>query len=1238
MAMGTDVVTNYDVKTTSRVESELKQLDVDSRFSENALKILEKRYLMKDDDGNVIETPKDMLARVSANIAYAETYYGASYDEMLEFAKTIYTMMSNLEFLPNSPALRGAGRETQQLSACFVLPVEDSRKSIFGTLRDAVDIQAFGGGTGFNFSHIRAKGTKVESTGGAASGPLSFMQIYDMAVGKVIAQGGVRQGANMGILAYDHPDVLEFIDVKLDGKTLSNFNISVGVNEEFMDMAEKGLEYDLIDPHTKKPLKRVNAGDVLDRIARNAWSTGDPGLIFLDRINQANPTPHIGVIESTNPCITGDTLVAVADGRGAVSIKQLADEGKDIPVYCRDNEGRVAIRMMRNPRLTGVNKKIVKVNLDDGNCVRVTENHKFILSDGSVKQAIDLSEGDSLSIMQKLLSSLHGMIELSASKNRKDYIWLRTTNHRQWIQEHRIIVNELSGKKLGPNDVVHHKNYDTLDNRLENLQVMNAKDHYILHTKDMIGDNNPMRKFPEKNWMNDPIKQQELREKYHIGAKRNPETRRRLSEKAKIRVANPEYRELVSKKTAEAWREHPEVFEAGFAERAKKKLSECQANTDLKCFLEGNSVMVEKVCEGCGITFIISWSHREICYHSPECYLNYFNSSEENRDKIADGMNKAYEKKLKGIKEKQIQCYSELKEELGRDPWLKEFQVKCKETGLSYRFGTKYGFDTYKSLKEESVVVNHKVVSIEFDGYEDVYNGTVDEFHNFYIGGFSDEENGKTIISWIVNKNCGELPLLNWEACTLGSVNLLKMVKEKNGEYSIDYDKLAIMVKNGVHFLDNVIDMNKYPIEKIEEMTKANRKIGLGVMGWADLLVMLNVPYDSDEALELADKVMGFINTKAKEASVELAKTRGVFPNFRGCIYDTGKDEDKVRHASWTTIAPTGTLSTLSDCNGGIEPFFMVVYSRGSIYDADGKPTIKMLIENPIFKGIAVKREFYSEELMAKIAETGSVQHVDEVPEDVKRIFVTSHDIGYEWHLKTQSAFQRHVTNAVSKTINFPNSVTVEDMRNSYQLAYKLGNIKGVTVYRDGCKQNQVLSAVETPKEKKEEKTPEQEVEEIVTRLNAPRPRKIAGTTDRVDTPVGKLYVTVNKANGRLYEAFLNIGKAGADITADAEGYGRLLSMLFKIGVPPDMIVDQLRSIGGSGSIGFGKDRVRSLPDGIARVLERYLEENPEESNPNLNGNNGEPKMSGNMCPECGNMLVFEEGCTKCRNCGYSRC
>ncbi|MBM3212016.1 adenosylcobalamin-dependent ribonucleoside-diphosphate reductase, partial [Candidatus Poribacteria bacterium] len=321
---------NYDVEVTSKIESELKDLAIEPCFCDNALKILEKRYLMKNEDGQLIETPKDMLVRVAANIAYADIFYGASYEEVYSFAKTIYLMMSNLELLPNSPALRGAGRETQQLSACFVLPIEDSRKSIFGTLKDAVDIQAFGGGTGFSFSHLRPKGSRVESTGGEASGPISFMQIYDMAVGKVIAQGGVRQGANMGILSYNHPDILQFIDSKVNGKTLSNFNISVGVTEEFMEMAEKGMEYELVAPHNKKVTGNLNAQEVLNKIAQNAHATGDPGLIFLDRINRYNPTPHIGMIESTNPCGELPLLPYESCNLASINLSKMVRKPKDL--------------------------------------------------------------------------------------------------------------------------------------------------------------------------------------------------------------------------------------------------------------------------------------------------------------------------------------------------------------------------------------------------------------------------------------------------------------------------------------------------------------------------------------------------------------------------------------------------------------------------------------------------------------------------------------------------------------------------------------------------------------------------------------------------------------------------------------------------------------------------------------------------------------------------------------------
>ncbi len=1250
------VESNYDVKITSKVEVELKQLDVDPLFCENALKILEKRYLVKDDDGEVAETPKDMLARVAANIAYADMLYGAGYDGMYDFAKTLYTTMSNLELLPNSPTLRGAGRETQQLSACFVIPIADSRKSIFGALMEAVDIQAFGGGTGFNFSHIRPRGSKVQSTGGEASGPISFMQIFDIAVGKVIAQGGVRQGANMGILSYDHPDIMQFIDSKLDGKTLSNFNISIGVTEEFMEMVAEGMEYELIDPSTNGVVGRLNAREVMDKIAQNAWQTGDPGLIFLDRINRENPTPHIGVIESTNPCIDGDTLVAVADGRDAVSIRQLAEEGADVPVYCSDDNGHVVIGMMRNPRLTGRNKKILRVSLDDGSSIRTTENHKFILSDGTVVEAVNLASGDSLSIMQRTAATFDEVVNSSNSSNSRsqEYSWIRSTNRTNWKPEHRIIVENNIGRKLKRGEVVHHKNYCGLDNSIDNLQVMAKEEHNRLHTANMLGDNNPMRRFPEKNWMNDPDKQRRHRELHHIGKKRSQETRDRISKATKLRVKDPEYRTKVSIATKKGMKLHRDKFMAYIKNRAEKKLADCQSSTDLVCYLDNNCVMVKKICEGCGVPFSVSWSRREISFHSHPCYLSYHNSSSEIRDKILASTAESYSRNMAEVRSKQVECYRKMAADVGRGPLLIEYRARCKEEGLSCRFGTKYGFASYADLKTNAAIVNHKVVSVEPDGYEDVYNGTVEEFHNMYIGGFDSYEDGKNISSFAGCQQCGEQPLLPYESCNLASINLVRMLKKTQSArheaeipglesgvsrlefYEVDYEKLARTVRISVHLLDNVIDMNRYPLEKIEEMTKGNRKIGLGVMGWADVLARMGIPYDSDEAVELAETVMEFINTNAKSASVELAETRGVFPNFKGSIYDTGEKDDMVRNASWTTIAPTGTLSILADCNGGIEPFFMIVYSRGSIYDAEGKPTVELLIENETFKRVALERGFYSEELSKKIAETGSLQHIDGIPNDVRRAFVTSHDISYEWHLKMQSAFQEHLTNAVSKTINFPNDATVDDIRKSYRLAYELNNVKGITVYRDGCKEYQVLSA--------QESKPVDE-ETIIDRSEASRPRRVIGVTERIETPVGTLFVTINSAEGKLYEVFLNIGKAGADVTADAEGYGRLLSMIFKAGLPPQNVIKQLRGIGGSSSIGFGKKRVRSLPDAIARVLELYLEEMPSETyeiaaatvqEPNMTA--PEPKMSGDMCPDCGNMLVFEESCSKCKNCGYSRC
>jgi ribonucleoside-diphosphate reductase alpha chain len=1148
--------TIYDAEITSRIEAELKQLDVEPLFCENALKILEKRYLTKDDDGEVIEAPKDMLARVAANIAYADMFYGASYDEVYDFAKTIYTMMSNLELLPNSPALRGAGRETQQLSACFVLPVEDSRKSIFGTLMDAVDIQAFGGGTGFNFSHLRPKGSKVSSTGGEASGPISFMQIYDIAVGRVIAQGGVRQGANMGILSYNHPDVLTFIDSKLDARTLSNFNISVGVTEEFMEMAEDGAEYGLIDPHTKEVVNRVNARDVLDRVAENAWSTGDPGLVFLDRINRANPTPHIGVIESTNPCIDGDTWIITPDG----------------PMQVKDSLGKkVGLLLDGQFHETG-EEGFFSTGVREAYRVKTARGFELVATgDHLVSVASKVTR-------EKVYTGWHRVETLEVG----DKIVFSGNRGAHWGGEDSLEEGYLLGLLLGDG-------------------VLTDDDALICVWGESPGVQAVVR-FAEECARKLPH-----RADFKGFQKGMPGRERRLKLRAVKKLAE-KFGMTKGSKTATAAVEKTSIeFHRGFLRGVFDADGSVQGThakgVSVRLWQHDLSVLqtVQRMLARLGVISTI-----------------YENRSMPKRKEMPDGRG--------GTKEY----------------WVSTGHELCIANDNLVFFAQEVGFaDSEKQLMLEEHLKTYKrepnrerfvdsIAHVEGLGRREVFDARVPGVNAFDANGF-------------YVHNCGELPLLPYESCNLASINLTKMVEETQdvrhktrdeesevsslkSEVSIDYDKLSNTVRNGVHLLDNVIDMNKYPLEKIEEMTKGNRKIGLGVMGWADVLAMMGIPYNSDQALELAEEVMEFINTNAKAASVELAKTRGVFPNFKNSIHDTGKKGDMVRNASWTTIAPTGTLSTLANCSGGIEPFFMIVYRRGSIYDAEGKPTMELLMENGTFKRVGVERGFYSEELGMRIAETGSLQHIDEIPDDIKEVFVTAHDIGYEWHVKMQSAFQKHITNSVSKTINFPNDATVDDIKESYQLAYELGNIKGITVYRDGCKEYQVLSAREAKP---------WTAEDIVDRLKASRPRKIAGTTERIETPVGTLFMTINRTDGRLYEVFLNIGKAGADVTADAEGYGRLLSMIFKAGIPPEMVIDQLRGIGGSGSIGFGKKRVRSLPDAIARVLEMYMEEHLSESAASIAR---EPKISGDMCPECGNMLVFEEGCSKCRNCGYSRC
>jgi ribonucleoside-diphosphate reductase alpha chain len=737
--------------TMGKTKSSRKRTLRKVRLTPNALLVMRKRYLKKDHKGEPAETPEELFWRVAQAIAEADANYGATEEEVEETAVRFYNLMTSLDFMPNSPTLMNAGTELGQLSACFVLPVGDSLEEIFEAVKHAAKIHQSGGGTGFSFSRLRPEGDVVKSTNGVASGPVSFMAVFDSAT-DTIKQGGRRRGANMGILRVDHPDIERFITCKHDNDRLTNFNISVAITDAFMKALEEDEEYDLVNPRTGEKTGRLSARKVFDRIVQSAWKNGEPGVIFIDTINKDNPTPHVGRIESTNPC--------------------------------------------------------------------------------------------------------------------------------------------------------------------------------------------------------------------------------------------------------------------------------------------------------------------------------------------------------------------------------------------------------------------------------------------------------------------GEQPLLPYESCNLGSINLSHMVKDGG----IDYEHLKEVVWEAVHFLDNVIDVNKYPLAKIREMTLANRKIGLGVMGFADMLVALGIPYNSEEAVETAEEVMAFIQRESKAASAALGKTRGNFPNFKGSVHDPEKGGagPYMRNATTTTIAPTGTISILAGCSSGVEPIFAVTFVRKVL---DGEELLEV---HPLFEKAAKEKGFYSRELMKRIASKASIQDFSEIPEEVRRVFVVAHDVTPEWHIRIQAAFQRHTDNAVSKTINFPNSATPQDVYDAYIQAYKSG-CKGLTIYRDGSRDVQVLNIQKKP-----------DYPQVEPR---PRPDKTIGATERINTGCGKLYVTINRDEYGFCEVFAQMGKAGGCAYSQIEATARLISLALRSGVRIESIIRQLMGIRCPSPVWQNGEQILSCTDAIAKVLNHQAQANVESALQEMGA-----------CPDCGASVEHEGGCIVCRACGFSRC
>ena len=1151
-------------------------------FTENAVTVMNRRYLVKDDEGNPAEEPRDMLRRVSENLSRADLNYGASQEEIRITQDGFYQVMRDLDFLPNSPTLMNAGRELQQLSACFVLPVEDSIDSIFSRVKDTALIHKSGGGTGFSFSRLRPSGDFVRSTGGIASGPASFIRAFDSAT-DVVKQGGTRRGANMGILNVDHPDILRFIQAKENGD-LANFNISVAVNESFMEKVKHNLDYDLINPRTTEPVGRLNAQDVFRKIVDMAWLIGDPGLVFLDRINRDNPNPHAGYIESTNPCFAGTARLAT--DRGLLTFRELHLGQPDIQVTTDNRVEEIRSAMSTGGILVAVRAKngttlrpaapvfrtrrdwpIFRLTTRHGFEVTATGDHRFF-TPTELKELQHLEEGEEILIQsgRGVWNEDRSLPPLELNKKLRGRVQRGEANPpTEWSRELGEILGWVTGDGWMSEETPRGR---TVPNRTVGM-IFGTEEKKLLA----------------------PRFQQNLSE--WLGMRGNASERHNTLSLLYKSSLHQLLTSLGMKPAKADQKEAPGSIWAAPRDAVIGFLS--------ALFTADGTVNAPN--NGCSIR--LASSSRKLLQQVQLLLLNegivgkIYLRREAGAAELPDANRQPREYRTRAQYELMLDGQS-------RDTFMDEigFLTPSKnEKAARWRDGRKPG-----RIKE---TFTDRVKSIEFAGTEDVYCTTEPETNSIVVNG-------------LVAHNCGEQPLSPYESCNLGSVNLARMVRQTDEGPRVDWERLGRTIRSGVHMLDNVIDMNEYPLAQIEEASKNTRRIGLGVMGWADMLVQLGIRYDSQEALDLARAVMKFIRDETHRASRELAVRRGSYPAWEGSVYnppaDSGRETAQMRNSAPVTIAPTGTISIIAGASSGIEPLFALVYTR-NVMDQT-----RMVEVNPYFEAVARSEGFHSKELMEEVARSGSLENVS-VPPWVREVFRVAPDISPEWHVRMQAAFQEHTDNSVSKTINFPASATPQDIWAAYMLAYETG-CKGITVYRDGSKPEQVLSVGRTGT-REEETGGANGAHPHPHPSPRPRPRMMSGATTRVRTGHGNMYVTINvDQEGYPFEIFNTVGKAGGCDSAQIEAISRLVSQALRSGIEPSEITSQLRGITCCPAWDEGVS-IRSIPDGVAYALDLHMGNTPVRVPAN-----------GARCPDCNAPVHFAEGCTACTDpvCGWNKC
>jgi ribonucleotide reductase alpha subunit len=986
----------------------------------------------------------DCARRVAKYVAQAEKN-----GDIEKYSELFSGIIANGDFIPGGRILHGAGRVRPNLLNCYVLDFKDTVQSIGSVISNMYKISCAGGGVGFNFSPIRPRGSDIANIKCSAPGSVSNMKMINE-IGNHVKAGKNRRVALKADLSVSHPDLIEFLRVKLDLAELHNFNISVAINDEFIDAVNKNKPwrfhynnkwYDLyrfeIKENDKSTIidvpavseedalytvdaqyrnsteenislvKKVDlkARDIWTQILRNSMMCGDPGIFNIDFTNKYTNVSYFERLNATNPCLTGDTVVCTP--QGDYTIKELSDIGDDVPVYCKNDKGRTTIRYMRHPRLTGKNVPVYRVTLDDGVSFRATGNHKVQLTDGDYRRVNQLVAGDSLCVMTRYHASLKDVFP-QCNSNSQNYAWL-SDGFSKCKSEHRLVYEFYHGK-IHKGHVIHHRDYNALNNCADDVRK-----HAIKLTKNLG------RRFSKREWMSYaklngiPVSFSKWRRCHLNGG---------IYGLSKWAAAILGYDNIDC---------DPRVM------RSYIKL--CHDGYD--CKIIDDSLFVIKRCEDCDEQLCIPHVNREVGL-CRECAVKRASDASLSPASYNKRM-QTLQTRRKELQHKQLQILSDLRFKHNRMPLKKAWILHCKKENVSCEIGrTGSPFKSWEEIKNALQTFNHKVISVEFVGYEDVYNGTVDEFHNFYTGGWeSKQANGKPKWLYINNLQCGEEPLPDYGNCCLGHINVNNLYDAKR--HDVNWKKFARNVRLGVRFLDDVLTVNNYPIDECRTAGLRSRRVGLGITGLHYLLIKLGLRYGSDNCIEFLERFFATFRNEAYKASIELAKERGAFEAFQPEAYlkeefckqlppRIRSDIRKygIRNAVLLTVAPTGTVSIVLDVSSGIEPIFAPAYYR------------RYRVNNGFAKDIVVDAMF------KQFVEDG--KNVDH--------FVGAYEVTFEEHLRVQATIQHYIDSAISKTINLPNDFVYDDKIADTVLKY-VAYLKGVTFYRQDSKGDEPLKPID---------------------------------------------------------------------------------------------------------------------------------------------------------------------------------